>query len=472
MPALADDVVKDVTFRLGAYLVAKSGYSSPQYLTSGGSAAIFKVEGEAGPRAFKVFDPKFFEGKSGVAERRRLEVQRRLIAHQCHSLIQTFNVEEAQGTAFMEMEFIPWSDLNKALKDIPDDEVASLIKQLVEAVRFLEDQGIVHRDIKPENIKVSPDFKALKLLDLGVARNLDSPDDADAAITDHGNTRPFLATAQYSSPEYLFRLDEPSPKLWKGLSLYQVGAVLHDLIMKKQLFDFEMEAGNRWLVSKAVLTKIPSFFDGEANRLPELKALAARCLNKDLDLRLQTVGWDDFTIDGAKDPLNALRGRLVKGGRGLGTQAKAAVEGRLEFERRAHIKRFMDRVRDNLVTACGTQLPPSFSPSADRLSYNCTFAPNDMLIIRCQINFVWKEEIYSKHADIFISALMYNAKLADEVQLPNFVGLCSISLDGNDETSISDVSATIAKAVSGALNMLDTMATEEELAVHDLTNTL
>lgn len=472
MPTLADAVVEDVTSRLSAYLATKPGYAAPQYLTSGGSAAIFKVESGAGPRAFKVFDPKFFQGESGVAERRRLEVQRRLIGHPCPSLIQTFNVEEAQGTAVMEMEFIPWSDLNKVLKEIPDDEVASLIKQLVEAVRFLEDQGIVHRDIKPENIKVSPDYKTLKLLDLGVARNVESPEDADAAITDHGNSRPFLATAQYSSPEYLFRLDEPSPKLWKGLSLYQVGAVLHDLIMKKQLFDLEMEAGNRWLVSKAVLTKIPSLFDGEVKRLPELKALAARCLNKDIDLRLQTTSWDDFTIDGAQDPLNALRGRLVKGGRGLGTQAKAAADGRLEFERGAHIRRFMDRVRDNLITACGTQLPPSFVPSADRLTYNCTFTPNEMAIIRCQINFTWKTELYSKHADISMSAVVYNAKSANEVLLPNPVGLCSISLDGNDETSISDLSATIAKAVAGALDMLDAMAQDEELAVHDLTHTL
>ena len=74
------------------------------------------------------------------------------------------------------------------------EAVAPLITQLVEAVRFLEKLDIVHRDIKPENIHVSPDYKYLKLLDLGVAREF-AEDDA-GAVTDHGNLRPFLATAQ------------------------------------------------------------------------------------------------------------------------------------------------------------------------------------------------------------------------------------------------------------------------------------
>ena len=172
MPGLDQTVVAHITSRLEQYLIIKGGYSAPAYLASGGSAAIFKAEGPAGTRAFKVFNPRFFEGKVGDAERRRLDVQRRLIGHDCQSLVQTFQVEEAEGTAFMEMEFVTWSDLDKVLEYVPDTEVSSLIKQLVVAARFLEEQGIVHRDIKPENIKISPDFKSLKLLDLGVARNI------------------------------------------------------------------------------------------------------------------------------------------------------------------------------------------------------------------------------------------------------------------------------------------------------------
>jgi eukaryotic-like serine/threonine-protein kinase len=455
MPALDDKVIKDVTERLEAYLATKVGYATPIYLTSGGSAAIFQVQSPTGLRAFKVFDPRFFEGAAGEAERRRLEVQRRLIGHECASLVQTYEVEESLGTAFMEMEFVPWEDLNKVLPQVPDAEVTTLIKQLVEAARFLEDQGIVHRDIKPENIKISPDFKILRLLDLGVARDIEAPDGVDAAVTDHGNLRPFLATAQYSSPEYLFRLDKPSERLWKGLNFYQVGAVLHDLIMKVPLFHQEMEAGNRWLVSKAVLTKTPSFAGGEVNRLRDLKALAARCLVKDLDLRLQIVGWEDFLFEGANDPLSALRGRLSKGTMGVGPQGKAAAEARLEFERNTFAKSFMDRVRTELISACGTSLPITMPDSADRLAYTFLFSPPQAATIRCQVSVGWGAELQVREARLSLSAVVCTGKDNVNIPMPKPVLVCPVTIGVNEDIAAGDLTNMIAKAVSAGLEIIE-----------------
>ena len=114
--------------------------------------------------------------------------------------------------------------------------MAVLIRHLVNAVRFLDSKEIVHRDIKPENILVNSSFDKLKLIDLGVAREMYGDGDAGDA-TDHGGKRPFIATAQYSSPEYLFRLEAPSPQLWSALTLYQLGGALHDMVMRRPLFN-------------------------------------------------------------------------------------------------------------------------------------------------------------------------------------------------------------------------------------------
>ncbi|MBB5606129.1 MULTISPECIES: protein kinase domain-containing protein [unclassified Janthinobacterium] len=468
MPALDDKVIQDVTVRLQTYLATKVGYSVPVYLTSGGSAAIFQVQSPAGPRAFKVFDPKFFAGESGDAERRRLEVQRRLIGHECASLVQTYQVEEALGTAFMEMEFVPWVDLNKALAQVPDTEVATLIKQLVEAARFLEDQGIVHRDIKPENIKIASDFKTLKLLDLGVARDIEAPEGADAAVTDHGKLRPFLATAQYSSPEYLFRLDKPSDRLWKALNFYQIGAVLHDLIMKVPLFNQEMEAGNRWLVSKAVLTKTPSFAGGEVNRLRDLKALSARCLVKDLDLRLQIVGWDDFLLEGANDALSALRDRLTKCAVSVGPQAKAAAEARLEFERNSFAKSFMDRVRTELISACGTSLPITMPDSPDKLTYTYLFSPPEAVTIQCQVMVVWGTELRARDAQLSISAVVCHGKDNVNASMPDPLLTCTVSIGVNEEIAVGALTRTIAKAVGTGLDIIELVDNIENIQIRSL----
>lgn len=469
MPALSKEIVADIEGRLSAYLAALGGYGEAKFLSAGGSAAVFRVDTAAGPRAIKGFDPGLFNAAEGSADKRRLEVQRRLIGHNCHSLVQTYKVEEAQGTAFMEMEFVPWPPMTKVVKQIPDSAVAGLIVQLVSAVKFLEAQDIVHRDIKPENIHVSEDFSQLKLLDLGVAREFELAAEDGAGVTDNGNQRPFLATAQYSSPEYLFRLDEPSAKLWQGLNFYQVGAVLHDLIMKEPLFSQEMEIGNRWLVARAVLAKTPSFGDGSPERLAQLKALASRCLVKDLDTRLQVVGWDDFVLEGAQDPLAALKGRLAKSKNSTGASAKEAVNGRLLFDQTEFTKRLTDRVRTELIEACGTQLPITVKTSDPGQPPEIRFVltVSELISIECKISIHWMGGIYPRTARIsLLSEILHSeADPGFPHKEPNAIYEATI-LQGEEETA-SVVSSAIAKAVGSALDMIENAKSPEQMqALH------
>lgn len=116
-------------------------------LGDGGSAAVFRWETGLATKALKVYDPKFLSGSAAPAERSRLGLQRRFIGKHCASLIDTLAVEENHGTCFVEMEFFPGKELKRVLPDIPDDAIASLICQLVNAVQFLDSLGIVHREI-------------------------------------------------------------------------------------------------------------------------------------------------------------------------------------------------------------------------------------------------------------------------------------------------------------------------------------
>ncbi|OQS35417.1 MULTISPECIES: protein kinase domain-containing protein [Chromobacterium] len=466
MPALDQKIVDDLFERLKTFLKSLGGYGEPKFLNSGGSAAVFEVECGMGLRAFKAFNPEFLNGPGGEAERRRLEIQRRLIGHHCPSLVQTYRVQEAEGTAFLEMEFVPWPQLTTQLASIPDESVIPLITQLVNAVKFLDENNIVHRDIKPENIHVSPDFANLKLLDLGVARELVILDGEEAAVTDHGNLRPFLATAQYSSPEYLFRLDEPSPKLWKGLNFYQLGAVLHDLIMKQALFQHEMGLGNRWLVAKAVLTKVPSFVDGNPERLAKLKALSARCLVKDLDTRVQLVGWEDFILEGAKDPLTDLRARLAKRCLNAGGQSNAAAASRLEFDRNEYVRRLIDRVRFELLPTCGTNLPLSVKPSVpgEPPHARFTLTIDKQLAINCVLHFAWQEQLYDRTANVLLEARILCNGYEEPAGSPNSNVVSVAVISENEVESAVNVANAIAHIVGIALDLIE--ATDDPTKLH------
>ena len=470
MPALEQSVIDDLEARLNRYLTSIGGYGAPKFLSAGGSAAVFRVKGPSGVRAFKAFVPAFLSGTGGAAERRRLDVQRRLIGHTCPTLVQTFRIEEAEGTAFTEMEFVPWPQLTGKLSALPDSAIVPLFLQLVSAVKFLETLNVVHRDIKPENIHVSEDFANLKLLDLGVAREFELPDSEDAAITDHGNSRPFLATAQYSSPEYLFRLDEPTKRLWSGLNFYQLGAVLHDLIAKRPLFAHEMQLGNRWLVARAVLTKTPTFTDPTPNRLLQLKVLSARCLVKDLNTRLQLVGWDDFILEGSRDPLTALRARLQKGQLNSGGHADASSSGRLEFERAEFLKRLISQIRTELIQTCGKQLPLTINASGpgEPTSSKVTLAVDKNTSIVCTIGIDWSSPPYDRTATITLTARIVCDGFEEKISIPapRIVAVATIS-EGEDLSAIC-VSNAIAAAAGVGLDQIESGIDREELNGIDL----
>ena len=137
MPALSEEVIAELTQRVQSYVDSKHDLENPRYLTSGGSAAIFEVSKAGERRAIKVYNTSLFSGNGREAELRRLRLQSELIGHTCENLVAFYSVEEAFGTAFLEMEFIPWPTLKDILSEFPDDAIVPVLRKLVSAVRYL-----------------------------------------------------------------------------------------------------------------------------------------------------------------------------------------------------------------------------------------------------------------------------------------------------------------------------------------------
>lgn len=457
MPAIDEETINDLEKRLVKHLELTGGYESIKYIDAGGSAAIFKVQKIDGLRAIKIFNPELFCGTHAAASKRRLNVQQRLINHECPSLIQTYLACESQDTAIIEMEFNDWPQLSKRISDIPDAAIGRLMNQLVDAVKYLEKMNIIHRDIKPENIHVSEDFENLKLLDLGVAREFDNSASHEAAITDSGVERPFLATAQYSSPEYLFRLDEPTEKLWKGLNFYQIGAVLHDLIKKEALFQKEIYLNNRWLVARAVLTKQPSFSDGDSKRLPTEKVLALRCLTKDLDTRLSLVDWNDFQFNKVEDPLTALTIKLSKGIEHLGKPSESNTTAQLVYERQKYCAQLFERVWDTLNPLLGTKLPVVMSPQYEANPSNVAFIVKQTKIIKIHIDcrIFWKSGIYEKYALIDIGGIFLSNQSVASTQKPLMKSCLEICIEATEDDAAEVMANKVAELITLGISRIE-----------------
>lgn len=311
-----------------------------QLLGQGNSAVVFAIDTPRGPAALKIYKPEFLSGTNEAAERARLALHERLQGHDCESLVKILEVGDLSGSAYVLMEYVPWPSLDTMLGAIKHDAIPTIISDVANAAVWLEKNGLVHRDIKPANILVAPDLSAAKLVDLGVIRDTD---DGAPDLTDQGKRRPFVATAQYSSPEYLFRLIEPSERLWKALSIYQVGAVLHDLLLGKPLFQEEVLSENRYVLAMAVYKKTPQIRVGACPA--HWGALAKRALSKDMDARLASVDWADFTSLGRFD-FDLARRQL-----GLGVTQDVGIIASIDSQRareRLLIKQLAAGLRDVL----------------------------------------------------------------------------------------------------------------------------
>jgi serine/threonine-protein kinase len=142
-----------------------------------------------------------------------------------HPAIATFfEAGEADGEAYIAMEFVAGATLRQRLQQgpLPLVEATAITRCLLEALAHAHGAGLLHRDIKPENVVlVEPTFA--KLLDFGIALPLEAraPDDS-----------PLAGTIGYLAPEQATR-----GPLDARTDVFQVGVVLYEMVTGRLAFD-------------------------------------------------------------------------------------------------------------------------------------------------------------------------------------------------------------------------------------------
>ncbi|XP_056645750.1 calcium/calmodulin-dependent protein kinase type 1 [Diorhabda sublineata] len=165
--------------------------------------------------AVKIIDKKALKGKEDSLEN-EIKVLRRLKHPNIVQLLETF---EDKSKVYLIMELVTGGELFDRIVEkgsYTEKDAADLIRQVLEAVDYMHDQGVVHRDLKPENLLYySPDEDSkIMISDFGLSK-----------MEDSGIMATACGTPGYVAPEVLAQ-----KPYGKAVDVWSIGVISYILL--------------------------------------------------------------------------------------------------------------------------------------------------------------------------------------------------------------------------------------------------
>jgi serine/threonine-protein kinase len=208
------------TGRLNAALAGR--YVIEREVGQGGMATVYLAEDVRHHRkvALKVLRPELAATLGVERFLREIEVAANL---QHPHILPLFDSGEADGFLFYVMPYIEGESLRAKLArggELPVAESAKILRDVVDALSYAHQHGVVHRDIKPDNVLLSG--RHALVTDFGVAKAV-SEATGRQALTTAGVA---LGTPMYMAPEQAVA----DPHVDFRADLYAVGVMAYEML--------------------------------------------------------------------------------------------------------------------------------------------------------------------------------------------------------------------------------------------------
>ncbi|XP_060661099.1 calcium/calmodulin-dependent protein kinase type 1 isoform X2 [Drosophila nasuta] len=165
--------------------------------------------------AVKIIDKKALKGKEESLEN-EIRVLRRLTHPNIVQLLETY---EDKAKVYLVMELVTGGELFDRIVEkgsYTEKDASHLIRQILEAVDYMHEQGVVHRDLKPENLLYySPqDDSKIMISDFGLSK-----------MEDSGIMATACGTPGYVAPEVLAQ-----KPYGKAVDVWSIGVISYILL--------------------------------------------------------------------------------------------------------------------------------------------------------------------------------------------------------------------------------------------------
>ena len=213
------------------------------------------------------------------------------------NIVQVHDFGEENEIAYLVMEFIQGRELRSffvARERFEPAESVRIMGELLDALEFAHEAGVVHRDVKPANVMLDAQ-RRVKLADFGVARVLDGAEQSMAGT--------MVGTPAFMSPGQI-----SGGKVDRRTDVFSAGTILYQLLTGEQPFTGD----GAWTVAKKIMQDDPARPSSIVTNLPlAFDEVVSRALAKTPAQRFAS----------ARDFASALRGTLP------GTQPAATNPG-------------------------------------------------------------------------------------------------------------------------------------------------
>jgi serine/threonine protein kinase len=152
---------------------------------------------------------------------RRFFVEGEMIARFDHpNIVRAYEVFEANGTAYLAMEFLEGKTLRTLLNErgvFSEAQAVDLMTFILDALKVIHNKNVVHRDMKPDNVYLTTEGRTL-LLDFGGAKDI---------VGEHSQSLMAVFSQGYAAPEQYHGNDA---KAGTWTDVYGTAALLYKLL--------------------------------------------------------------------------------------------------------------------------------------------------------------------------------------------------------------------------------------------------